>query len=289
MSDPDFADDTLKKIEQNGALRLREVRDSPQPRPVRLDQPALPTVSVVIPTLNESTNIPWVLERMPAVDELIVVDGCSADNTVELVLAHRPDAKIIVLEPTGKGAAMRAGFEAASQDVVIAMDGDGSMNPQEIVAFISLFQMGFDLVKGSRRAIGGGSTDFTPLRRTGNRGLVAAYNVLFGGNLSDLCYGYLGFRRDCLPALGLYADGFEIESQILAHASLAGLRIGEVPSIERPRISGESNLHTFRDGARALRALARARFSPGREMWRERAMLASGVRRPEWLARDESA
>jgi hypothetical protein len=76
-------------------------------------------------------------------------------------------------------------------------------------------------------------------------------------NYSDLCYGYIAMRRECLEILELESDGFEIETELIVRASRAGLRIAEVPSNELTRISGNSNLHTFRDGWRVLRTLAR--------------------------------
>src|SRR5438270_1440191 len=89
-----------------------------------------PTVSVVIPTLNEQRNIAWVLERLPRiVDEVIVVDGRSTDDTIFAALSTRPDARIVQERTPGKGAALRAGFEAASGDVIVMLDADGSMHP----------------------------------------------------------------------------------------------------------------------------------------------------------------
>jgi hypothetical protein len=167
---------------------------------------------------------------------------------------------------------MRAGFEIATAPYVVAMDADGSMDPRELPAYAALFELGYDVVKGSRSAVGGDSTDLTLLRRAGNRGLVGLYNTMFRTRLSDLCYGFIGFRRDKLEVLGLYADGFEIEAQIIAHAQLAELSMAEVPSRESERIHGESNLRTFKDGRRVLRAMMRTRFQPGRELWRHRAL-----------------
>lgn len=227
-------------------------------------------VSLVIPTMNEALNIAEVLKVLPPVAELIIVDSESTDGTVETVLATHPDAVIIRQGKEGKGTAMRAGFAAATRDHILAMDADGSMDPREIPAFMALFELGFDVVKGSRAACGGGSTDLTPLRAFGNWGFVTAYNTLFGANMSDLCYGFIGFRRDKLDALALYADGFEIEMQILCHAQLAELRIAEVPSMEFERIHGESNLSTWGDGRRVLKSMLRSRFQPGREYWRYR-------------------
>lgn len=225
-------------------------------------------VSVVIPTWNEGANIGYVLAAMPDVEELIIVDACSDDGTVETVRRYRPDATIVLQEPCGKGNAVRAGLEVATSTYIISMDADGSMDPREIPAFVALLENGHEVVKGSRGAVGGGSTDFTPLRRAGNFGLVSLYNVMFGTRLSDITFGFIGFRRDVLPRLGLYAEGFEIEVQMVTHAQLAGLTFAEVPCREADRLNGESHLNTFKDGSRVLKTILRARLSPGREWWR---------------------
>jgi glycosyltransferase involved in cell wall biosynthesis len=214
-------------------------------------------VSVVIPTLNEAKNLPWVLRRMPSyVDEVVIVDGRSKDNTVDVARALRMDV-VIVNEPRkGKGVALRAGFAAASGDIIVMLDADGSMDPREIGWFVAPLQHDYDFVKGSRYVTGGGSEDITWLRNAGNRGLTGLANTVLHSNYSDLCYGYIAFRRQCLEVLQLESDGFEIETELIVRAAKAGLRIAEVPSIELNRISGASNLQTFRDGWRVLRTLA---------------------------------
>lgn len=225
-------------------------------------------VSIVIPTWNEAENLSHVLREMPAVEQLIIVDAHSADGTVEVVRELRPDATILLQEPCGKGNATRAGLDVATSEFVICMDADGSMDPREIPAFVALLEQGFDMVKGSRGAVGGGSSDFTPLRRAGNRGLVAVYNTLFGTHLTDITFGYIAFRRDRIAQLGLYATGFEIEVQMVAHSRLAGMRFAELPSTEADRISGESHLSTWSDGRRVLKTILRSRFQPAKEWWR---------------------
>lgn len=246
-----------------------KLRSKTGPKSVEQVRAAVPLpVSVVIPTWNEGENIGHVLASMPDVEELVIVDAYSDDGTVEIVLRHRPDATIVLQRPAGKGAAMRAGFEVATAEYIVSMDGDGSMDPGEIPGYVALFGQGYDVVKGSRGAVGGGSTDLTPLRRAGNWGLTSLYNTMFRARLSDLCYGFIGFRRDKLPVLGLYADGFEIEVQIIAHAELAGLSLAELPSKEADRLTGESHLATWRDGNRVLKSMVRSRMSPGREWWR---------------------
>jgi hypothetical protein len=131
------------------------------------------------------------------------------------------------------------------------------MDPQEIGWFVTPLQYDYDFVKGSRYVTGGGSEDLTYLRRMGNRVLTGLTNTMYRSHFSDLCYGYIAFRRECLNVLGLTSDGFEIETELIVHATMAGLRIAEVPSCELCRISGASNLHAARDGWRVLRTLGR--------------------------------
>src|SRR5690606_14688230 len=95
--------------------------------------PRRPSVSVVIPTLNEERNIGWVLQRMPSiVDEVILVDGHSSDRTVEVARAVRPDIVVLPQRGRGKGEALRVAFGAASGDLIVMIDADGSMEPGEI-------------------------------------------------------------------------------------------------------------------------------------------------------------
>lgn len=230
----------------------------------RAPRPTADRVSVVIPTLNEAANIAWVLERIPSyVDELILVDGRSIDGTVAVAKALRGDIVVVSEHRPGKGVALRAGFRAATGGIVVMLDADGSMDPVEMTRYIAVLESGFDLVKGSRFMAGGASSDITPMRRLGNRGLRWMVNVLYRANFSDLCYGYCVFRRHHLDALALAADGFEIETELILHAVAAGLRITEVPTLETPRRYGRSNLRTFQDGQRVLHTLLRERFDGG--------------------------
>lgn len=220
------------------------------------------TISVVIPTKNEARNIGWVLERMdPMVDEVIIVDGLSVDGTIAAARAVRPDVVVVEHPVPGKGEAVRAGFAAATGDLVVMLDADGSMDPGEIIRYVEALVDGHDFVKGSRYLSGGGTSDITLLRTIGNGALTRLANLLFGTSYSELCYGYMAFRRTRIRELDLTSTGFEIETEIVLKARLAGLAIVEVPSFESPRRHGVSNLHTFRDGWRVLRTLLRHRFA----------------------------
>jgi len=221
------------------------------------------TISVVVPAKNEAENISWVLERIPSwVDEIILVDGQSIDSTIEVARRARPDIVVVEQESRGKGMALQAGFAAATGDIIVMLDADGSMHPAEIDRYVALIASGFDFVKGSRFMAGAHSTDITLLRRLGNTCLLSLANMIYGTRFSDLCYGYCAFRREFLQRLALNAPGFEIESQLIARACMAELRITEVPSLESPRRHGESNLRTFRDGRRVLWTLLKEAYGP---------------------------
>jgi len=223
-------------------------------------------ISLVVPAMNEAKNIAWVLIGVPdIVDEILLVDGNSTDGTVEVAQSVRPDVRVVADPGGGKGAALRAGFEAATGDYIVMMDADGSMDPSEIGRYVAMLDNGYELVKGSRFMEGAGSTDITPLRNLGNWALLRLLNTLFRVHLTDLCYGYCAFRRDCLPQMFLSTDGFEIETEITVQAMNSQLRVCEVPSMETERGHGQSNLNTFGDGQRVLRVLIAGWLTPGRK------------------------
>lgn len=237
-----------------------------------------PRISVVIPTLNEESNIAWVLDRIDgSVDEVVLVDGRSDDATVDIARRTRADVRVLEQPVPGKGAALALGLCAASGDIIVMMDGDGSMDPVEVPGFVGALLSGADVAKGSRNAAGGGSRDMSVVRRFGNRALTGLTNRTYRLRWSELCYGYAALWADVVPVLELsavaapavgekvgpttsapaYGHGFEIEALIYCRAARAALRVSEVPSFEHPRRSGTSHLRPWRDGWRVLTALAR--------------------------------
>jgi glycosyltransferase involved in cell wall biosynthesis len=226
-----------------------------------------PRVSVVIPTFNEAKNLPHVFGLLPDnLHEVILVDGRSVDDTIGVARSLRPDVRIVRQNRRGKGNAMACGFAAVTGDIIVMLDADGSADPEEIPAYVAALVSGADFAKGTRFAAGGGSADITGLRAWGNGWLNRVANLLFAIHYTDLCYGYNAFWVHCLAALELstdgppaarqlWGDGFEIETLINTRIAKAGLRVREVPSYESKRIHGQSNLNTWRDGLRVLRAL----------------------------------
>lgn len=263
---------------------MTSIEDSRIPADLLLDDPAPgcsdpaprrpPRISVVVPTLNESRNIGWVLARLPQdLHEVILVDGCSVDGTVAVAVEVRPGIRILDQPLRGKGAALAVGLAAVTGDIAVVIDADGSMDPVEIPGLVGALLSGADVVKGSRAAAGGGSSDLSIVRRLGNRALTFAANRVYRQSWRELCYGYAAFWVDVLPLLDVaalaevpgtesgvaYGHGFEIEAVLFCRAARADLRVAEVFSFEHERRSGMSHLSTWRDGARVLRALVRER------------------------------
>jgi glycosyltransferase involved in cell wall biosynthesis len=222
-----------------------------------------PRVSVVIAAWDEEESLGYVLPRLPrGLFEVILVDGNSTDRTVERAIELRPDIRIVFQPGKGKGDALRAGFAAASGDLVIAIDADGSTDPIEIPAFVGALLSGADYVKGSRFIPGGGTDDMTFTRKMGNWGLMQLCRILFGTRYTDLNYGFTGFWRRELKTLDLRSEGFEIETEMNLRAAIAGLKVVEVASFEGPRVGGVAHLVPLKDGWRVLMEIFRQRARP---------------------------
>jgi glycosyltransferase involved in cell wall biosynthesis len=220
------------------------------------------------------------LGALPAdIHEIIIVDGHSTDDTLAVVRKLRPDARIVMQTRTGKGNALACGCAAATGEIIAMIDADGSTDAREIPSFVSALLDGADFAKGTRFAKGGGSEDITRLRGLGNRILTGIVNLLYGTKYTDLCYGFNALWQRHLSVLGFdtatilaadksgcpWGDGFEIETLINIRIATAGLAVAEVPSFERARIYGVSNLSAFSDGIRVLRTILYERFIVSRQ------------------------
>ncbi|MFG2605193.1 glycosyltransferase family 2 protein [Streptomyces sp. NPDC048514] len=239
-------------------------------RPISSHLAITPPVSVVIPAMNEAENLPYVFKTLPAwIHEVVLVDGNSTDDTVDVARSLWPAVKVVEQHGKGKGDALITGFEACSGDIIVMVDADGSADGNEIVSYVSALVSGADFAKGSRFANGGGTDDMTFIRKLGNRALCAVVNRKFGARYTDLCYGYNAFWRHCLDKIDLDCTGFEVETLMNIRVVKAGLRVQEIPSHEYLRIHGTSNLRAVRDGLRVLKVILAER-SNRRDLRRRR-------------------
>ena len=220
------------------------------------------SVSLILPSMNETENLVRLLPSMPAEYELVVVEGGDIEHTKRVL----KDYPVTVIGQTrrGKGNALVCGCVASQGEHLVMVDTDGSAEVSEIPRFIAALETGADFVKGSRYLLGGGSDDLTRLRSAGNIGFTRLANVLFRTQFTDLCYGFNAFSRNMfkswkLPStskhLPQWGDGFEIETLFACRAAKLGARITEVPSHEYNRIHGQSNLDAWQDGKRVLRTI----------------------------------
>jgi glycosyltransferase involved in cell wall biosynthesis len=212
-------------------------------------------VSVVIPAKNEEMNIGLVLDDLNKTIaqlsgyefEVILVDDKSTDRTGEVASAR--GAKVIRNNgPSGKGHALRVGFENASGEYMVMMDADYSHRAEELPRFLQAMEDGVGLVIGSR--VVGGSEEYTPIRALGNVFLTYAVGLFLGRYLSDALNGFKAFRRDIFDDFNYTSSMFEIEIELIANTLRKGYRVVEVLSHERARAGGEAKSRVIRHGTR---------------------------------------
>ena len=221
-----------------------------------------PRITLLIFALNEAENLPYVIPGIPPiVDEIWLVDGHSTDGTIAVAKTLRPDIHVVYQDGEGKGDAIRCGIKCATGDIIVTIDADGSMDPNEIPRFVEPLLDGYHFVKGSRFFGGAGTADMPTHRVFGNKVFTLIVNLLFGGRFTDLCYGYNAFRREAVQKFEIASDGFEIETELNIKALKAGLRVKEVPSCEAARLNGKGHLRSMPDGWRILKTILKERFS----------------------------
>jgi glycosyltransferase involved in cell wall biosynthesis len=228
-----------------------------------------PTVSVIIPALNQAHSLAAVLGGLPPVDEVIVVDGGSADGTVRVARAARPDALVLRQTRSGKGNALACGFAASRGDIVVTLNGDGSTDPGEIPQYVDALLAGAEVAHGSRYRDGGDDLAGGRLERLGNAILSRLVNSVFGTRLTDVGSGYNAYWRGLLPALDLpgpqvpglkrgqltWGDGPEIGPLVNIRMAAQGLRVVEVASVGYPSIHGDDRRRLLRRAWRALHTI----------------------------------
>ncbi len=224
-------------------------------------------LSVVLPCLNEAETLQVCIAKARAsladlgvVGEVVVADNGSTDGSQEI--ARAAGARVVDVPRRGYGAALMAGIEAAGGEYVLMADADDSYALDDLGGFLRELRAGADLVMGNRFA-GGIAPGAMPFlhKYLGNPVLSLMGRMFFQIPVRDFHCGMRAFRRDKLMELGLRTSGMEFASEMVVRASLAHLRISEVPTTLRPDGRTRApHLRTWRDGWRHLRFLLA--FSP---------------------------
>ena len=242
-------------------------------------------LSIIIPVYNERTTLEEIVQRVQTVDltvnrdganplldgplplerELVIVDDGSTDGTRDILDRWRakPKAnrKIIYHERnSGKGAALRTGFQHATGDVMIVQDADLEYDPRDYVKLLDPLLEGRAPVVYGSRFMGGPRASMSLTHTWGNKMLTLFTNLLFGTALTDMETCYKCFRRDVIDGMTLRSRTFEIEPEITAKILKRGYTIFEVPISYYGRSFHEGKKIGWRDGFIATRTLIRYRF-----------------------------
>ncbi len=227
-------------------------------------------LSVVIPIFNEKGTIREIVARVCAVEldldrELVLVDDCSTDGTRDILndlQAEHPDWQF-VFQPVnqGKGAALRAGFRAATGDLVVVQDADLEYDPRDYRALLGPILDGHaDVVFGSRFLGGGPHRVVFFWHYVGNRLLTMLSNMLTDINLTDMEVCYKMFKKEVLQRITIEENRFGFEPEITAKVARGGWRIYEVPVAYYGRSYAEGKKIGWKDGFRALWCILKYRF-----------------------------
>ena len=233
------------------------------------------SLSVIIPVYNEEKSVEKVLHAVAAeklVSEIIIVDDCSVDNSVEKINSAiqsletlRPELKLKFHQNkknTGKGGSLRRGFRSVTSDVIVIQDADLEYNPKEYNKLIKPIRKGLaDVVYGSR-FIGGTHRVLYFWHFMGNKVLTLMSNMFSNLNLTDMETCYKMFRKDILKSIDLKSNRFGFEPEFTAKVAKAKVKIYELPISYYGRTYSEGKKITWKDGIAAICHIIRFNMSP---------------------------
>jgi len=215
-------------------------------------------VSIIIPVFNEEFTVGNVIERAMVVaekcnflHEIIVVDDCSTDGSLEILKSKK--VKVYRLKRhMGKGYALRVGLKRARGNIIVMMDSDGSHQPEDLPKMLSrVSEDKADLVIGSR-FMRSENLFVKKINRVGVQLFNFLIRILTGKAVTDSQSGYRVMKSSILRDMDLKSNGYEIESEMLIKAIKKGCRIKEVPIKFEQRTYGKSKLDPLKDGVKIL-------------------------------------
>ena len=232
-------------------------------------------LSIVLPAYNEEANVESAVEQASAVAqqlgmeyEIILVNDGSADRTGEIgreLMERVPHFRLVEHYPNrGYGGSLKAGFAAATKDLIAFAPADNQFDFGEIHLLLDALD-GADIVSGYRA-----KREDHFVRRLNALGWNTLVRVLFGYLCHDIDCGFKLFRREVLDHVTIISDGAMIDTELLAGARARGFRIAEVPVTHLPRVGGEATGANFKVVAKAFRDLARFRRRLSQELRQER-------------------
>lgn len=228
-------------------------------------------LSVVVPVFNEEATVETAIRRVREVPldlEIIAIDDASSDGTWPILERLHQDGSIDVLirheRNCGKGAAVRAGFQAATGDVVVVQDADLEYDPFDLPRLMDPIQKGHaDAVLGSR-FLGGPHRVLYFWHSVGNGLLTLLSNMCTDLNLTDMETCYKMIRTDLAKRLPLRANRFGIEPELVARLAQVGARVYEIPISYHGRTYAEGKKIDWKDGVAALWHILRFNLLPSR-------------------------
>jgi glycosyltransferase involved in cell wall biosynthesis len=228
---------------------------------------SLPRVSVICPCRNEAGHINGIVTRLPelgSATELIFVEGGSTDDTrgeIQRQMARNPDRDISLLQQPGKGKgdAVRTGFAAAKHDVLIILDGDLSVRPEDLPKFVTvLADNRGEMINGSRLVYDMEPGSMRFLNMLGNKAFSYVFKGITGHHVKDTLCGTKVIHRDDYARIAsgrAYFGNFDPfgDFDLLFGAARLNLKIVDVPVRYQPRVYGTTNISRFRHGLLLMR------------------------------------
>jgi glycosyltransferase involved in cell wall biosynthesis len=235
----------------------------------------MPSLSIVLPAYNEEENVESAVEQVSAIAqelgmdyEIILVNDGSADRTGEIgrELEQRvPNFRLVEHYPNrGYGGSLKAGFAAATKDLVAFVPADNQFDFNEVNRLLERLDEA-DIVSGYRA-----DRQDPFIRKFNALGWNMVVRLLFGSLCRDIDCGFKLFRREILDRVNIVSDGAMIDTEFLAGAKARGYRIVDVPVTHLPRVAGEATGANFRVVAKAFYDLVRFRQRLSRELREER-------------------